>query len=142
MSNVWGSHGNDVFWFQRGLPNTHEPVVGKGCVIGWGSVIDCLGQVTIGDNVFFGHRVMILTGSHDYRLFGSDRQMKHIKGSPVTIEEGVWVASGAIICPGVTIGKHSVVAAGAVVTKDVDPYTIVGGNPAKKIKDIPHEGTC
>jgi len=132
----WGLHGNDVIWFQRGLPNTHEPIIGDNCVIGWGALIDCLGQVTIEDDVFFGHRVMVLTGSHDYQLFGMDRQMAVKPGKPVTIKTGVWVASGAVICPGVVIGEHAVIAAGAVVTKDVPPYTIVGGNPAQVIKEI------
>lgn len=134
----FGSHGNDIIWFQRGLPGAKEPIVGENCVIGWGSVIDCLGQVTIEDNVFFGHRVMILTGRHDYSLFGLERQMATLPGKSVKIETGVWICSGAIICPGVTIGKHAVIAAGAVVTKDVKPYTVVGGNPAKLIKEIPH----
>jgi acetyltransferase-like isoleucine patch superfamily enzyme len=135
----FGLHGDDTIWFQKGLPNAYDPIIGKNCVIGWGSLIDCLGQVTIEDNVFFGHQVKILTGMHDYTKFGLERQMTHVSGKPVLIKTGVWIASGAIICPGVVVGEHSVVAAGAVVTKDVLPYTIVAGNPAKKIKDIPRE---
>ena len=54
----------------------------------------------------------------------------------MTIKENAWICIGAIICPGVTIGKNAVVAAGAVVTKDVEPNTIVGGVPAKVIKKI------
>lgn len=139
MSNLpFGSHGDDIIWFQRGLPNACEPVIGQNCVIGWGSVIDCLGQVTIEDNVFFGHRVMVLTGAHDYTLFGLERQMAAIPGQATTIKTGAWICSGAIICPGVTVGEHSVVGAGSVVTKDVPPYTVVGGNPARVIKEISH----
>jgi len=137
MNEPFGLHGDDVIWFQRGLPNTFEPIIGENCIIGWGSLIDCLDQVTIEDYVFFGHRVMVLTGSHDYCKFGRARQ-ETISSKPVTIRTGAWICSGAIICPGVTIGKHSVVAAGAVVTKDVKPYTVVGGNPAQFIKDIEH----
>jgi len=129
---------NGVNWFERGLPGACEPIVGKNCVIGWGSIIDCLGQVTIGDNTFFGHRVMILTGGHDYKKFGMERQLSSPPPRPVAIGTGVWVASGAIICPGVTVGDHSVIGAGAVVTKDVEPYTIVAGNPAELISRIPH----
>lgn len=135
---IFGEHGDDTIWFQRGLPNTFEPIIGKNCVIGWGSIIDCLGQVIIEDNVFFGHRVMILTGGHDYTKFGMDRQLGAINGKPVTIKTGAWICSGAIITPGTVIGEHSVVAAGSVVVKNVEPYTVVGGNPAYKIKDIPH----
>lgn len=54
----------------------------------------------------------------------------------VKIEDDCWIGAGAIILNGITIGKGSVVGAGAVVTKDVEPYTIVGGNPAHKIRDI------
>lgn len=135
---VFGEHGDDTTWFQRGLPNTFEPIIGENCVIGWGSIIDCLGQVVIGNNVFFGHRVMILTGSHDYNKFGKDRQFGVVPGKPVTIGNGVWICSGSIICPGVVVGDNAVIAAGAVVTKNVLPYTIVGGNPAELIKEIPH----
>ncbi len=54
----------------------------------------------------------------------------------VTIKENAWIGIGAILCPGVTIGRNAVVAAGAVVTKDVPDNTVVGGNPAKVIKTI------
>jgi acetyltransferase-like isoleucine patch superfamily enzyme len=128
----------DITFFQRGLPGAHEPIIGSNCVIGFRSLIDCLGQVTIEDNVFFGHEVMILTGAHDYNKFGLDRQLSVMEGKPVTIKTGVWIASRAIILPGVIVGEHSVVGAGAVVTKNVPPYTIVAGNPAKVIKTIPH----
>lgn len=134
----FGSRGDDVVWFQREHADAHAPVVGKNCVIGWGSIIDCLGQVTIEDWVFFGHRVMILTSGHDPNEFGERRQMKHVPGRQVTIKTGAWICSGVIIYPGVTVGEHSVVAAGAVVVKDVAPYTMVGGNPAAFIKEIEH----
>lgn len=137
-NSPFGSHGDDILFFQRGLPGACEPIIGDNCVIGWGSIIDCLGQVTIEDNVFFGHRVMILTGMHNYNKFGLERQTKQIANKPVTIKTGAWIASGAIICPGVTLGEHSVIAAGSVVTKDVAAYTIVGGNPARIIKEIEH----
>ncbi len=60
-------------------------------------------------------------------------------GGGVIIEDDCWIGAGAIILNGITIGKGSVVGAGSVVTKDVPPYTIVAGNPARKIKDIPIE---
>ena len=129
----------DTLFFQQDHPKAYQPIIGKNCVIGFGAIIDCLGQVTIEDNVFFGHRVMVLTGSHDYTKFGLGRQMSAPPGKPVTIKTGAWVASGAIIYPGITIGEHSVVAAGAVVTKNVPSYTVVGGNPAKVIKRILHD---
>ena len=59
----------------------------------------------------------------------------------VKIEDDCWIGAGAIILNGITIGKGSVVGAGAVVTKDIEPYTIVGGNPARKIRDLQIEHT-
>ncbi len=132
---IFGESGLDTIWFQRDVPGSYQPIIGKNCVLGWGSVIDCLNQVTIGDYVFFGHRVMVLTGMHDYTKFGQARQ-DAVTSKPVTIKTGAWICSGAIILPGVTVGEHAVVAAGSVVTRDVLPYTVVGGNPAKVIKEI------
>jgi maltose O-acetyltransferase len=96
--------------------------------------IDCLiagigmTELRIGDNVAIAYRVAIMLGTHD--LDAPD-----FKGvvAPVTIEDYAFIGAGAIILPGVTIGRGSVVAAGAVVPKSVPPYTIVGGNPAKPI---------
>jgi acetyltransferase-like isoleucine patch superfamily enzyme len=132
---VWGDRSDDVLWFGRGARDAHKPIVGQRCVLGWGSVIDCTGQVTIGNDVFVGHRVMILTGLHDYMQFGAAR-MAACQSRPVTIGDGVWICSGAIVCPGVTLGAHSVVAAGAVVMRNVRPYTLVGGNPAQNIRRL------
>ena len=71
----------------------------------------------------------MLTGSHSLTSPTFDLITK-----PITIKDNVWVATGAIVLPGVTIGEGAVVAAGSVVTKDVEPWTVVGGNPAKFIK--------
>jgi acetyltransferase-like isoleucine patch superfamily enzyme len=65
----------------------------------------------------------------------NDQRLEGIS-QPITIEDHVWIATRAIILRGVHIGEHAVVAAGAVVTKDVAPYTVVGGNPAKLIKNL------
>jgi len=95
------------------------------------------GRITIDDYVFFGHRVQILARGHNYNFFNMERQNK-ITEKPIHIKEGAWIGSGSIILGGVTIGQHSVVAAGSVVTRDVPEYSIVGGNPAKVIKHIEH----
>ena len=97
--------------------------------------LDTHGEITIEDLVSFGWGVKVLTGSHDYNTFGVDRHRKVIPRN-VVIEEGAWIASYAILLPGSHIGKHAVVAAGSVVHGIVEPYTIVGGNPAKLIKRI------
>jgi acetyltransferase-like isoleucine patch superfamily enzyme len=85
--------------------------------------------------------VSVLTGTHDWRTFGAERQTAVPKsGRDVVIEEGVWVSSGATVVGPCRIGANAVVGVGSVVLADVAPYTIVAGVPAKVIRTIPHEG--
>ena len=112
----------------------HEPIIGKNVSL-VNTLLDCVDQITIGDNVAFGHNCMVLTGYHDYYLTGAER-LASCMHKPVVIEDGVWIASGVIICPGVTIGKDAVVAAGAVVVRDVPAGWMVGGVPAKPIRKV------
>lgn len=86
--------------------------------------------VTLGDNVVFGHRVSLYTTDHD-----PDDPAFTRRDAPIVIGNYAWIGSQAIILRGVTIGEGAVVAAGAVVTKDVPSFTIVGGNPAKVIRE-------
>lgn len=92
--------------------------------------LDYRGSIYIGKNVNISSQVIILTGSHDPQ----DSKFKYTK-KEVIIEDYVWLSTRSMILPGVTVGKGAVIAAGAVVTKDVPPYTIVGGVPANKIGD-------
>ncbi len=96
---------------------------------------DTEGYVKIENNVFFGHGVKVLARGHDYHQFNRDRQVK-ITEKPIHIKEGAWVSSGSIILGGVTIGKHAVVGAGSIVTKNIPDYAIAVGNPAKIIKYV------
>lgn len=89
----------------------------------------CLDNITIGKNCCIGEDVRLLTGSHEVTSPRFDLVTK-----PIAIHDNVWIATGAIILPGVTIGEGAVIGAGAVVTKDVTPWTVVGGNPARFIK--------
>jgi acetyltransferase-like isoleucine patch superfamily enzyme len=108
-----------------GSPNELE--VGDGSFIGRASLY-CTGGVRIGRNVNVSDGVVVVTAKHDVN---SPRfEAKYL---PIKIEDWAWLATNAIVLAGVTVGEGSVVAAGAVVTKDVFPYTIVGGNPAKPI---------
>lgn len=95
------------------------------------------GEISIGEYAFFGHEVAVLTGTHDITKFGRERQTTFPRsGRDVVIEEGVWVASHAMVLGPVRIGKHAVVAAGSLVLEDVAPYTVVAGRPAKVMKKI------
>ena len=88
-----------------------------------------LDKITIGRWASIGEDVKLLTGSHDVDSAGY-----HLIKAPIVIGDMAWVATGAIILPGITIGEGAVVGAGAVVTKDVAPWTIVAGNPARVIR--------
>jgi acetyltransferase-like isoleucine patch superfamily enzyme len=92
-----------------------------------------LGGLDISDDVMIGPNVSIITTGHP--LEPSQRRTATI-GKPIVIEKGVWIAAGAIIIGGVTVGERSVVAAGSVVTKDVPANSLVGGNPARVIRSI------
>lgn len=95
------------------------------------------GEIHIKDHVFFGTNVSVLTGSHDVTKFGLERVLSGPQaGNDICIEEGVWVASNATILGPCTIGRDAVVAAGAVVTKNVPARSIVAGVPAKVIKQL------
>jgi acetyltransferase-like isoleucine patch superfamily enzyme len=92
-----------------------------------------LGGLDIADNVMIGPNVNIITAGHP--LEPSQRRSMTI-GKPIVIERNVWIAAGATIIGGVTVGENAVVAAGSVVTRDVAPNTLVGGNPARVIRSI------
>ena len=95
------------------------------------------GNITVEEYVFFGHNVCVLTGTHDYNQFELDRQYAIPKsGRDVIIKRGAWVASNVTVLGPCVIGEHSVIAAGSVVIGDVLAFTIVGGVPARKIRDI------
>ena len=105
--------------------------MGRNCVINFGCLFDGREyDISIGSNVSIGPNASILTLAHDPQSADFAD-----KGGHVSIGDRVWIGFGAIVLPGVTLGEGAVVAAGAVVTKDVAPYTIVAGNPAVKVKD-------
>lgn len=100
--------------------------------VGWFAELDARGGITIGHDSNISSHVKLITGSHDIndRAFTADFL-------PIHIGHHVWIATGAIVLPGVRIGDGSIVAAGAVVAKDVPPYMVVGGIPAKAIQKRP-----
>ena len=94
--------------------------------------------VTIGRDCLIGPSVMFETTGHDLAYAPDSGRGRYTR--PITIEDEVWIGAGAIILPGVTVGRGSVVAAGAVVNKDVPPRTLVAGIPAREIKRIESQG--
>nr|WP_183561349.1 DapH/DapD/GlmU-related protein [Mucilaginibacter sp. SP1R1]MBB6149850.1 acetyltransferase-like isoleucine patch superfamily enzyme [Mucilaginibacter sp. SP1R1] len=102
--------------------------IGGGTIVGHNALLDARMGLIIGNNVNISNEVMIWTLHHDYNATDFAQA-----GQAVIIEDYVWLCSRCIILPGVTVGKGAVVAAGAVVTRNVMPYTVVGGVPAKQI---------
>lgn len=116
--------------------NPRNIEIGKDSIVGEGSVLDGRDKLSIGDHVDIASEVMIYNSEHDVQ--SSDFQAKT---APVEISDYVFIGPRAIILPGVRIGKGAVVGAGAVVTKDVESFAIVGGVPARvigerKVKDL------
>jgi acetyltransferase-like isoleucine patch superfamily enzyme len=107
--------------------------VGRNVFVNQNCTFYDLGGLDIADDVMIGPNVSIITSSHP--LEPSQRRAATI-GKPIVIERNVWIAVGATIVGGVTVGENSVVAAGSVVTKNVPPNTLVGGNPARVIRSI------
>ncbi len=106
--------------------------IGSDTHINRGVILDADSGIEIGDSVSISHRVAIMSGGHDYRT----RNFKY-DGKKIVIGDYVWVGVNATILRGVTIGTGAVVCAGAVVTKDVEPYAVVAGVPARQIGTRP-----
>ena len=120
----------------KGLRNMS---IGDGSIIPKGSTFYCTeAPLTIGRKVIFGPHPTIITGDHRTDVVGKFIMDSHDKLSendaPVVIEDDVWVGCNVTILKGVTIGRGSVIAAGAVVTKSCPPYSIIGGVPARVLK--------
>ena len=108
--------------------------IGEGSIIGHRAILDGRGGLRIGRNVNFSTGVWIWTVQHDFR----SPTFADVSG-PVTIGDHAWLSCRVVVLPGVNIGEGAVVAAGAVVTNDVPPYTVVGGVPARKIAERPRD---
>ena len=104
--------------------------IGDNSWIGEGAWLDSLAKINIGANVCISQGVYIFTGNHDYKKSTFDLIVK-----PVVIENGAWIGAKATVCPGLTIGTHSVLTAGSVLTTDTGAYKIYRGNPAVEVRD-------
>jgi len=109
-----------------------DVIIGSRTRIGIGNTL--IGPVKIGDDVMFAQNVVLSGLNHGYEDINTPISLQPVSVKQIVVEDEVWIGANAVVTAGVTIGKHSIVAAGSVVTKSVPPYTIVGGNPAKPLK--------
>jgi acetyltransferase-like isoleucine patch superfamily enzyme len=117
----------------------HQPeslTIGSRVDIGEFTVLRASGGLAIGNEVLIAAHVVLTTRGHPVE---GDRYGVTVD-APIVIEDRVWIGAGAIVLPGVTVGIGSIVAAGAVVTEDVPPYTVVGGVPAVAIRSLDRNG--
>ena len=111
-----------------------DVVIGDHTRVGLHNTI--IGPVTIGNHVNLAQGITVTALNHNFTDPNKRIDEQGISTTPVMIEDDIWIGANAVILPGVTIGHHSVVAAGAIVTKDVPPHSLVAGVPAKIIKQI------
>ena len=107
--------------------------IGRNVFVNQNCTMYDLGGIEIADEVMIGPNVSMITSGHPIQ---PSQRRTAVVAKPIVIRRNVWIAANVIIIGGVTIGENSVVAAGAVVTKDVPSYTLVGGNPARTIRSI------
>jgi maltose O-acetyltransferase len=108
--------------------------IGAGTFINYGLVALDVAAITIGRDVQIGPNVQLLTPTHP--VDPALRRAKYEAAQPIVIEDNVWLGGGAIILPGVTVGRNSVVGAGAVVTRSIPPDSVAVGNPARVIRTL------
>lgn len=120
-------------WDSVHIDAPRKLTIGFNTSINRGSILNCWGYVEIGSNVLIGPNVIIYSQNHNYKDSSSLISLQGYKREKVIIEDDVWVAANAIILPGVTLSKGTVIAAGSVVTNSTEPYTVYAGVPAKPI---------
>ncbi|MCR8556568.1 acyltransferase [Mucilaginibacter sp. BJC16-A38] len=114
-----------------------DVVIGDDSRIGIGSVL--IGPVTMGNQVILAQNIVVSGLNHTYADVTVPIRLQKVTTAAIVIEDEVWIGANAVITAGVTIGKHSVVAGGSVVTKNIPTYSIAAGNPAKVIKQYDFE---
>lgn len=130
-------HGAYLFGmpkFAGGGDIYHHLTIGEYVGIGVDCFFDLMGPISIGDETGIGPEVMLITGSHDIGPF--EKRVGPLKSEPIVIGKGVWIGARCTILPGVSIGDGSVIITGSLVTKDVPPGVMVGGNPARILQKL------
>jgi acetyltransferase-like isoleucine patch superfamily enzyme len=141
-SNFDAFPGLRIEAFDRHLDKQFSPriIIGDRVSINYDCHIGCVNEITIGNDVLLASRVYISDHSHGTQDYSDidipPSERKVFSKGPVVIEDGVWIGEGACVLPGVRVGRHAIVGANAVVARDVPPYTIVGGVPARVLKTL------
>lgn len=112
-------------------------LIGDDTLVGLRNTI--IGPVRIGNHVILAQNVVLSGLNHRYSNGSKPIHLQGVTTKEIIIEDDVWIAANSIITAGVHVGKHSIVAGGSVITKDVPPYSMVAGNPAKVIKTLPND---
>jgi maltose O-acetyltransferase len=135
LEDILGSIGKNVtIWTPFNCIYGENIYIGNNVFINLNCMIIDNNRVEINDHVMFGPGVQIYTAAHE--LEAESRNQGWEVAKPITVGKSVWIGGSAILLPGVTIGDNSVVAAGAVVTRDVPTNVVVAGNPARIIREI------
>jgi acetyltransferase-like isoleucine patch superfamily enzyme len=138
--NLFGFHigaGSSMWGLPKliGSGKLHQKlIVGQHSLFNVDCFLDLAGPITIGNQVILGPQVMLTTGAH--KIGEATTRAGELSPRPIVVEDGAWLGARCTVLPGVTIGRGAVVAAGAVVNKDVACNTLVGGVPAKVIRHL------
>ncbi len=114
-----------------------DVIIGERTRIGLSNTI--IGPVKVGNDVRLAQNVVLSGLNHNYDKIDSPIHVQGVSTKPIVIEDESWIGANVVVVPGVTIGKHSIVAAGSVVTKNVPEYSVVAGNPARILKQYDFE---
>lgn len=112
----------------------HNIKCGRNFVVNSNSYFHGIGGIEIGDYVLIGPNAVLSSGMHEYSKSREPVATQKIIPKKIVIEDGVWIGANVVVMPGVTISEGTIVGAGSVVTKSTEPYSVVAGVPAKKIK--------
>ena len=124
---------NSIVYNQLTVVRPKNVKIGKNVTVMNGALMMSAGGITLEDNVLIAANVQLISNNHD----PYDRYV--ITCKPILIKEGAWVGAGATILPGVTVGKHAIIGANSVVSKDIPDYAVAVGCPAKVIKYLEKE---